>query len=110
MIFASPIILAPIAGPGTSELTAAVCNAGGFGFLASPYSTPKKIHADVARVRLLTQKPFGINLFVQPELPEVEDEVLQRAHERLRPYLRELGIDSEVVARPKNMYAAQIDA
>jgi nitronate monooxygenase len=109
-MFGTPIILAPIAGPGTPELTAAVCDAGGFGFLASPYSAPEKIHADVARIRSLTKKPFGINLFVQPELPPADDAMLERAHERLRPYLRELGIDTSEIARPTNVYAAQIEA
>ena len=108
--FASPVILAPIAGPGTPELTAAVCNAGGFGFLASAYSSADKIRSDVARVRELTNKPFGINLFVQPSFPEVDDGVLQRAHDRLRRYLDQFGIDAKTIPKPKNEYAAQIDA
>lgn len=108
--FASPVILAPIAGPGTPELTAAVCNAGGFGFLASAYAAPDQIRADVAKIRSLTRGPFGINLFVQPELVPVDDAVLQRAHDRLRPYLREFGIDTEVIPRAKTMYAQQIEA
>ena len=110
MLLDSSIILAPIAGPGTPELTAAVCNAGGFGFLASAYGSAGQIHADVAKVRSLTKKPFGINLFVQPEFVPIEDAVLQRAHDRLRPYLRELGIESDTIARAKNMYAEQIEA
>jgi nitronate monooxygenase len=57
------IIQAPMAGAGTPALVAAVCNAGALGMLGCAYSTPAQITADIAAVRRLTDRPFGVNLF-----------------------------------------------
>ena len=65
-----PIVLAPLAGgASTPELTAAVSEAGGFGFLASGYLTVEALEERIARVRELTDAPFGVNLFV-PGAPD----------------------------------------
>jgi nitronate monooxygenase len=59
-----PIVLAPMGGgASTPELVAAVSNAGGLGIIGAPYLTPTQITEFVARVRTLTDQPFGINLF-----------------------------------------------
>ena len=59
-----PIIQAPMGGgPSTPELAAAVSNAGGLGSLGAPYLTPQQILDDVRRVRMLTGRPFVVNLF-----------------------------------------------
>src|SRR5271169_4296593 len=59
-----PIMQAPMGGgPSTPELVAAVSNAGGFGWLGAPYLTPEQILEAVRRVRALTDRPFGVNLF-----------------------------------------------
>jgi len=60
-----PIVLAPLAGgPSTPELAAAVCEAGGLGFLAAGYLTADALRERIAALRDLTSKPFGVNLFV----------------------------------------------
>jgi len=60
-----PIVLAPLGGgPATPALTAAVSEAGGLGFLAAGYRTPDAVRADIAELRRLTSRPFGLNLFV----------------------------------------------
>jgi nitronate monooxygenase len=60
-----PIVQAPLAGgASTPALTAAVVEAGGFGFVAGGYRTPDALRDDVAAVRALTPEPFGVNLFV----------------------------------------------
>ena len=60
----NPIILAPMGGgPGTPELVAAVSNAGGLGSLGAAYMTPAEISQAVSRIRVLTDRPFAINLF-----------------------------------------------
>ena len=60
-----PIVLAPLAGgPSTPELTAAVSDAGGFGFLAAGYLTPGDLDERLATTRRLTARPFGVNLFL----------------------------------------------
>jgi nitronate monooxygenase len=60
-----PIIQAPLAGgASTPALTAAVVDAGGFGFVAGGYRTPDALREDMRATRELTGAPFGVNLFV----------------------------------------------
>jgi nitronate monooxygenase len=60
-----PIVLAPLAGgPSTPELAAAVSDAGGLGFLASGYLSAADTAGRIAQTRALTDRPFGVNLFV----------------------------------------------
>ena len=60
-----PIVLAPLAGgPSTPELAAAVSGAGGLGFLAAGYLSAEALGERVLRTRALTDRPFGVNLFV----------------------------------------------
>jgi NAD(P)H-dependent flavin oxidoreductase YrpB (nitropropane dioxygenase family) len=62
-----PIVQAPMGGgPSTPELAAAVCEAGGLGILAGGYRTVDDIARDVDRLRSLTQRPFGLNIFAPP--------------------------------------------
>jgi nitronate monooxygenase len=62
---ALPIALAPLAGgPSTPELAAAVSNAGGLGFVAGGYLSAADLAGRIAATRGLTDKPFGVNLFV----------------------------------------------
>jgi nitronate monooxygenase len=61
---ALPIVQAPMAGGiSTPTLAAAVCEAGGLGFLAAGYREPEAVAAEVAEMRRLTDRPFGLNLF-----------------------------------------------
>jgi nitronate monooxygenase len=60
-----PIVQAPLAGgASTPALTAAVVEAGAFGFVAAGYKTPDALREDLRATRALTSKPFGVNLFV----------------------------------------------
>jgi nitronate monooxygenase len=60
-----PIVLAPLAGgPSTPELAAAVSNAGGLGFVAAGYLKADALRDRIAKTRSLTDRPFGVNLFV----------------------------------------------
>jgi nitronate monooxygenase len=60
-----PIVLAPLAGgPSTPELAAAVSNAGGLGFLAAGYLSAAELADRRRRLEELTDRPFGVNLFV----------------------------------------------
>ena len=80
-----PIVLAPLAGgASTPQLTAAVSEAGGFGFLAGGYLTTEALEGRVEQVRELTGSPFGVNLFV-PGDPAAETPGLERYLERLVP-------------------------
>ena len=90
-----PIVLAPLAGgASTPELTAAVSEAGGFGFLASGYLTPEAMEERISRVRELTDAAFGVNLFV-PGDPHAEtpglDDYLDRVAQDASRHGAELG-------------------
>ncbi|MGO4395139.1 nitronate monooxygenase [Variovorax sp. M-6] len=57
-----PLVLAGMGGVARSELVAAVCEAGGFGFLGMVREHPDFIRAEVARVRERTGRSFGVNV------------------------------------------------
>ncbi len=60
-----PLIGAPMAGGvSTPALVAAVSEAGGLGMLPAGYRTPEQLAADIVATRQLTERPFGVNLFV----------------------------------------------
>ncbi len=61
----TPIIQAPIGGATTPELVAAVSNAGGLGMLSLTWRSPEEARELIGQTRLLTTKPFGINLVLE---------------------------------------------
>ena len=87
-----PLMLAPMAGPGTVALALAVCEAGGLGGLPCAMLTPEQAHADLSAIKAGTERPFNANFFchVAP-VPDAAREAGWRA--RLAPYFRELGLD-----------------
>jgi len=87
-----PIVAAPMAGgPSTPALAAAVCEAGGLGFLAAGYLTPEKLEDDIRELRRATALPFGVNLFVPS--PSTADPVAVEAYAaRLQPEAERLGV------------------
>jgi len=54
-----PIILPGMSWISTPELVAAVCNAGGTGYLATGPLNPEQTRQAIRRIRELTDKPFG---------------------------------------------------
>ncbi|WP_433450253.1 nitronate monooxygenase [Streptomyces sp. CA-142005] len=64
-LFPHPIVQAPMAG-GVSvpQLAAAVCEAGGLGFLAAGYKTADGMYQEIKQLRSLTARPFGVNVFM----------------------------------------------
>ncbi|MDG9705156.1 nitronate monooxygenase [Streptomyces sp. DH37] len=62
-----PVVQAPMAGGASCpELAAAVCESGGVGFLAAGLNSPAAMRREIGRLRELTGRPFGVNLFVPP--------------------------------------------
>lgn len=51
-------------GPSTPALVAAVGEVGGLGFLGAGYKTAAAVAAEIAATRALSDRPFGVNLFV----------------------------------------------
>lgn len=80
-----PIIGAPMAGTGTPALAAAISDAGGLGIFPGGYLTGEKLAEGIDAVRALTDRPFGVNLF----LPTPVDE--ERDGDRLRSYAEALA-------------------
>jgi enoyl-[acyl-carrier protein] reductase II len=57
-----PIMLAGMAGVSLAEVVAAVSEAGGYGVLGAGNLSLEEISEELARVRSLTSKPFGVDL------------------------------------------------
>ena len=87
-----PLVQGPMAGgPTTPALVAAVSDAGGLGFLAGAALAPEKIASEVAAIRALTDKPFGVNLFVlDPANPD--EATVRRALEAIDPVAAHFGL------------------
>src|SRR5207248_10974590 len=62
-----PIIQGPLGGLSSQRLTAAVSNFGGLGSFGAHSLTPEEIKDVIAEIRLLTAKPFAMNLCVSME-------------------------------------------
>ena len=55
-----PIILPGMSWISVPQLVAAVCNAGGIGYLATGPLSPDKTRKAIRQIRELTDKPFGV--------------------------------------------------
>jgi nitronate monooxygenase len=87
-----PILLAPMAGPGTAELAMAVAEAGGLGALPCAMSSPEQIRSDLGVFRQRTAKPINLNFFTHtPPQPDPARDARWKA--RLAPYYAEFGVD-----------------
>lgn len=76
-LFVYPIVQAPMAGGASCPpLAAAVCEAGGLGFLAGGYKTADGMYQEIKRLRALTRRPFGVNLFM-PQASAVDPAALE---------------------------------
>lgn len=90
-----PVVGAPMAGGvSTPALVAAVSEAGGLGMLPAGYRTPEQLAADIVDTQELTQRPFGVNLFVPQPLDRAALEADVAAYrEALAPRARALGVE-----------------
>jgi nitronate monooxygenase len=96
-----PLFLSPMAGgPGTPELAAAVCNAGGLGALGVPYMKPPDIEKSTVRLRELTKHPFALNLFAPASEPTITTAALDRALKTTAKYRTELNLPTPTFAPP----------
>src|SRR3990172_15933 len=73
-----PIIQTAMGWVATPELVAAASNAGAFGFLAAATLRPEEMEPAIARVKALTDRPFGLNfLMEQPGASEIVDAIIR---------------------------------
>lgn len=103
------IIQAPMAGVGTPELVAAAANAGALGSIAAAYLQPEQITEQIAAVRRLTDRPFGVNLFAGPPSGDEVDAAPMQA--LLGEWHARLGIDPPSFPPPAGPeFDAQLEA
>jgi nitronate monooxygenase len=89
---ANKVVLAPLAGgASTPQLAAAVAAAEGLPFIGAGYLTPAARDAELDVLRLLTDAPFGVNLFVLHEQP-VDHEAIAAYAAELRPEATRRGV------------------
>lgn len=83
-LLAYPIVQAPMAG-GVSvpRLAAAVSEAGGLGFLAAGYKTADGMYQEIKQLRGLTDRPFGVNVFVPQPADHAEPAAVEVYAEQL---------------------------
>ncbi|PIF92930.1 nitronate monooxygenase [Acidovorax sp. 62] len=104
-----PIVQGPMTGADSPALAAAVSAAGGLGMLGCGMRSPTAMAEAAAAVRQLTDRPFGMNLFVQAT-PTPDAATVQAALQRLAPLYAELGLTPEVPAQWCEDFGAQLDA
>src|SRR5262245_21542493 len=106
--------MATVAGP---ELVAEVSRAGGLGILACLGVPPDDLRGRIRRVRELTDRPFGVNLWLHRELrPPVDpgtipDDRLAAVHGALNGLRGELGLPARHERPPAlpDLIASQIE-
>jgi nitronate monooxygenase len=100
-----PIIQSGMGGIAGPELAAEVCNAGGLGMLAGLLTGPDQLRAAIAELRSLTDRPFGVNLLLLPEVwdPQptaaLDDRLVERVIGVANPIHERLGL-APVAERP----------
>ena len=75
-----PVIQAGMAGAVGPELVAAVSNAGGLGILPGLNVAPDTLREQIRKVRTLTSRPFGVNLWLHSDMwPPVDVSTIPKA-------------------------------
>ena len=93
-----PVMLAGMGGVSYAELAAAVSDAGGYGVLGMAGTTPDFIADQMARVRALTDKPFGVDLLAAtPEALTASVEVIVAGG--ASAFIAGLGVPTAIIER-----------
>jgi NAD(P)H-dependent flavin oxidoreductase YrpB (nitropropane dioxygenase family) len=67
-----PIFAAGMGGVTMAPLAGAVSAAGGLGVLGATFCTPDELRAEIAAVRRITDRPFGVDLLIPTDIPQDE--------------------------------------
>src|SRR5712675_3048842 len=89
-----PIIQGPLGGLSSQKLTAAVSNFGGLGSFGALSLSPEEIKKVISEIRLLTSKPFAVNLWVSMEddgASNSDAEAFARSLSHLSGHIQALG-------------------
>ncbi|WP_327252701.1 nitronate monooxygenase [Streptomyces sp. NBC_01244] len=110
-LFTYPIVQAPMAGGASCPpLAAAVCEAGGLGFLAGGYKTADGMYQEIKRLRALTRRPFGVNLFL-PQTGHVDPAAVEayRGHLASEASWYEISLaDEDIIGTSDDGYDAKL--
>jgi nitronate monooxygenase len=111
-----PLIQAPMSPLTTPELVANVSNAGGMGTIAAARMTGEQLKHEINQVRALTDKPFGVNLFIPPPKTEISSEDINSVRRQLKQLLIDkklincnIDIDALPVKPSKDLFPEQIE-
>ena len=96
-------------GASRPELAAAVCEAGGLGFLAAGYKTAEQMQSEIADTRQRTSKPFGVNVFV-PRRSVADPAAVVEYLASLEPEATRLGTAIGEAVWEDDDWAAKLDA
>lgn len=100
-----PILQSGMGGVAGPDLAAEVSRAGGLGIVAAVRLTADQVRQAIHEIRKKTDRPFGVNLLIPPELrppvpsERISDDSLQAVHAALNPIRRDLGL-ATTSARP----------
>ena len=95
----SPIILAPMAGPGNAALAIAVAEAGGLGSLPCAQFSTGEVRTALETIRRRTSRPINVNFFCHTP-PDVDRDRELAWRALLKPYYLELGLDPDAPLAP----------
>jgi nitronate monooxygenase len=102
-----PIIQAGMGRVAGPELAAEVSRAGALGILAALNLTPDDLRSQIRQIRALTDRPFGVNLWLHPELmPPVDPnslppDTIGAVNDALNPIRRAVGLEPSSAAPPR---------
>jgi nitronate monooxygenase len=88
-----PLIQAPMSGSSPPALAAAVTNAGGLGSLGAGYLEPQAILDQAKQIRVFTDRPYAIGLFVLPDEFEADMTAVAKAREQLDALMEAEGLE-----------------
>ena len=100
-----PILQSGMGGVAGPELVAEVSRSGGLGILAALRLTAEQVRAGIRRVRELTDRPFGVNLWLHSDVrppkdpASLPDETVRRVQAALNSFRGPLGLPPSA-ARP----------
>ncbi len=92
-----PIILAGMGTVSSSDLVAAVSEAGGLGVLGAAFWSPGQLRDEVQRVRSLTSRPFGVDLLLAEGAPGVDEAMQVIFDEKVPVFVSGLGSPGPMV-------------
>lgn len=95
-----PVVQTAMGWVADANLTAATCNAGGFGFFAGATTEPGDVENQILKIKAKTDRPFGVNFHMfQPNAEEVIANVIKH---KVKAVSYGRGPDARTIKRLKD--------